>query len=62
MASVKEVSIEDMSEKQRFVVYDNIAAEHCDPLELIQEIEELAIEAGWASVHDFIQYHLNNTH
>lgn len=61
MASVKEVSITHMSEAQRYTVYENFAAETLDPSQLLEQLEQLAIESGWNDVHAFIRYH-NSTH
>lgn len=57
-----EVSIESLTEAQRFVLYENVpslASIGVDPLEIIIELEQLAIEQGFADVHAFIEYNLN---
>lgn len=57
-----EVSIESLTEAQRYVLYENVpslASIGEDPLEIILELEQLAIEQGFCTVHAFIEYHLN---
>lgn len=57
-----EISIEDMSEEQRFTVYDNspsLSIGGLDPLDIILELEQLAHDSGFPDIHTFIEYHSN---
>jgi hypothetical protein len=53
----REISIEDMSEEQRFAIFTN-AIGGTDPLELIIELEQLALDCGYSDVHTFIEHQL----
>lgn len=52
----REISLEDMSEEQRAFILNNHHA-GVDPLELILELEQLALDSGFPDVHTFIEYH-----
>lgn len=60
-----EISSEDMTQEARFVcvecaMYDpDLNAMGEDPLDMILELEQLALNAGFSNVHDYIEYELN---
>lgn len=56
-----EVSLDAMTHEARFAIlecahYDNRFSGR-DPLELILELEQLALEEGFTSIHDYIIYY-----
>lgn len=55
--STREVSIEDMSAEQRFAIFEN-AIGGANPLDLIIELEQLALDCGYTDVHTFIEHQL----
>lgn len=55
--SAREISIEDMSVEQRFAVFENAIGGQ-DPLDLIMELEQLALDCGYPDVHTFIEHQL----
>lgn len=55
--SSREISIEDMTAEQRFAIFENAIGGQ-DPLDLIMELEQLALDCGYADVHTFIEHQL----
>lgn len=61
-----EVPVDGMSKEARYMLYEN-STSSCtclggeDPLEILMELEQLAMEEGYDNIHDFISQFLGDT-
>lgn len=56
----REYSVDGMSDAQREVLFNN-AIGGSNPLDLILELEQLALDEGYDNVHEYIAFLRNST-